>query len=188
MSQPRCSSDMAEISTPYPRAGPGRRAGITGYANVTETQEYQGSQPRPATRRPRTIDVSRTPLLGPEQLPGAGAGGGHRGDGGEHEPAGHGGEQAEEQARPPVTARRCEHDAGPAVVQYRSADGCFGLQVAATFLVQQASGGFAIAPGRCPGAARQDDRRCPGVSSFRPAGEPDEHDDGAGACPAWLCT
>ena len=36
---------MAETFTPYPPSQTGRRPGITGHSNVSETQEHQGPRP-----------------------------------------------------------------------------------------------------------------------------------------------
>jgi hypothetical protein len=41
MSQPCSWSDVAGTSTPYPRARPEQRAGITGHGSVLEAQEHQ---------------------------------------------------------------------------------------------------------------------------------------------------
>src|ERR1700749_1880930 len=61
----------------------------------------------------------------------------------------------------------------------------FDLQVAAILLMQPTRA-VSYPPRASPVPATQDDQRCPGVSSFRSAGEVDEHD---GVCtrPVWPC-
>jgi len=66
------------------------------------------------------------------------------------------------------TAGRCRHDTEPTAVQYRSADGCFHLQVAAIFLTQPATGYYRSRAG--PGAARQMTGAAPESAHSSPLG------------------